>query len=270
MASSSESSGRVGWSVVAIVAVLAALAFVGVRAGGTTTTFASSNHYRTSPRVGPLFSSSTTPMGHHCNASLIHSPSHNLIITAAHCVTGKGEGLRFAAGYRDGIARYGVWDVEAVYVDPAWVARQDPARDWAFLALAPQTINGREVNLEDTVPGFQLGFRSHPSQSILVYGYRATDDVAVGCVSRLRIHHRYAQFNCRGLTGGIDGAPLLLGPYGHRHLLGVVGGLDDGGCYSNITYSAQFGWPMWLSYLRAAAGGPSDVLPAPHERGCDT
>ena len=71
--------------------------------------------------VGPLFLSALglgplLRLPHYCSASVIHSPGHNLAITAAHCVYGTGSGIEFAPGYADGGTPYGVWSVHRAYV----------------------------------------------------------------------------------------------------------------------------------------------------------
>src|SRR5581483_10874289 len=74
------------------------------------------------PRVGAIFfpsvlgSSVRLGLPHICTGSVVHSPAHDLVLTAAHCVAGPGLGYDFAPGYHDGIAPFGVWSVRHAYV----------------------------------------------------------------------------------------------------------------------------------------------------------
>src|SRR5580704_5562537 len=48
--------------------------------------------------------------GHFCTASVVDSPQGDLVMTAAHCVSGLGAGqFAFVPGFRDGRTPYGVW-----------------------------------------------------------------------------------------------------------------------------------------------------------------
>src|ERR1700712_4975124 len=60
------------------------------------------------PAVGVIFDDGLTNP-HSCSASVVQSPGRNLVLTAAHCISGSGAGLQFAPGYVDGKTPYGVW-----------------------------------------------------------------------------------------------------------------------------------------------------------------
>lgn len=45
-----------------------------------------------------------------------------------------------------------------------------------------------------------------------------------------------------------------------NHVVGVVGGLQQGGCSPNVAYSAPFGGAIRHLWQRAQAGGPGDVV----------
>lgn len=100
---------------------------------------------------------------HFCTASVVHSPGHDLIVTAAHCVDGGGP-LWFAPGYRDGTAPHGVWKVREVFYDEEWAERADEDHDLAFASL-DLGEGGRGV--EDAVGAnpSTAGFRAAPSPS---------------------------------------------------------------------------------------------------------
>lgn len=261
----SGSSNRNGWLIGGIVgALILALIVSGGRSGASSPPDA--RHFKGSPRIGPLYYG-VAPDQHSCNASVVDSPSRNLIVTAAHCVSGTGKGMKFLAGY-DLLGHYGVWTVTAAYADQDWITRQNPLRDWAILSVAPQMYKGRRVNIEDVTGAFRLGFKSHPGQSILLAGAAAGTTRSVACRFDIRAYHNYSEFKCGGMGNDMAGAPMLLGPYGHRHILGVVGGLHTGGCRDNVTYAAQFGWSMWVTFARAHSGARSDVLPAANSSRC--
>ena len=40
----------------------------------------------------------------------------------------------------------------------------------------------------------------------------------------------------------MSGAPLLSGPSGYQQIVGVIGGLQDGGCTDDVSYASQLGW----------------------------
>jgi len=89
------------------------------------------------PAVGALFLVSSAGLGKHfCTASVVDSPRGDLVITAAHCVSGKRPGqIAFVPGYHDGDEPYGVWFVTQVVVDTQWRRSQNPEHDVAFLVL---------------------------------------------------------------------------------------------------------------------------------------
>jgi len=99
------------------------------------------------PSVGAIFDHGLTK-AHGCSASVVRSPGRDLVLTAAHCVSGTGAGMLFVPGYLDGNTPYGVWTVQRAWVSPTWVASQDPHNDYAFLQVAPQVIGGRQVRRE--------------------------------------------------------------------------------------------------------------------------
>ena len=52
------------------------------------------------PAVGALFTASAGRLGQHfCTASVVDSPAGDLLITAAHCVTGTSGTIEFVPGY---------------------------------------------------------------------------------------------------------------------------------------------------------------------------
>ncbi|HEX2306882.1 MAG TPA: trypsin-like serine protease [Jatrophihabitantaceae bacterium] len=263
---SSGGTGRIGWVVLA--AVGAALIVMIGRAGADAPKGSgdSAAAPTTSAMIGPLFAAESD--AHPCTASVVDSPDHNLIMTAAHCVQGTGAGMRFIPDYQQSSAPYGAWVVHAAYVDPQWKSNQNPLRDWAFLAVTPHISNGQTVNIQDLTSAFRLGFKWHSGDTVTAFGYYKTTNDPTTCTDQLSQHNQYAEFKCEGFGAGMSGAPFLSGPSGYQQIVGVIGGLQHGGCTDDISYASQMGWPVYVTYLRAASGAPSDQAPTPAKVHC--
>ena len=190
---------------------------------------------------------------HFCSASVVHSAGRDLVITAAHCVYGTGLTLEFVPGFHAGQAPYGVWSVTRIYVDPGWRSGQNPARDVAVLTVAP--LKGRQI--EDVVGSRRLG-SPVVGASTTVRGYPITAGAPSVCSGRLSLTSGYPTVRCPagGMTDGVSG-----GAFTQRGtVVGVIGGLHQGGCTASVDYSAPFG--AWTSRLvgRAQAGAPGDLV----------
>lgn len=222
------------------------------------------------PTVGPLFLSGVQ-QPHNCSASVLDSASRDLIITAAHCFAGSGAGVRFVPGYRDGSTPYGVWTVTQAYVDPSWRADQDPRYDVAVLKVRRRQLDGRSVGVQDVVGANLLGLPAKGA-SVRVPAYSmGLDDEPIGCQGSLYLTEGYPSFDCPGYVGGTSGAPFLRpSPQADRGnvIVGVIGGLHQGGCSDDTSYSAAFGSAVYLLRQRATAGRTPDVLPRPPASGC--
>ena len=88
------------------------------------------------PRVGALFEHCASG-NHFCTASVVASPGHDLLITAAHCIHGgKGGGYKsdivFIPGYVDGSTPYGMWTPSKLLVDPRRAQSSDPDLDVGY------------------------------------------------------------------------------------------------------------------------------------------
>lgn len=203
------------------------------------------------PSVLGLLPSLQAP--HFCSASVVHSAGRNLVITAAHCVFGVGVGIEFAPGFHDGATPYGVWSVTGIYVDPGWQSGQSAARDVAVLVIAP--LNGRHV--EDVVGGRALGAPVNGAQTT-VRGYPLTAGAPSVCTSRLSLTSGYPTATCPagGMTDGVSGGAFVQG----NAVVGVVGGLEQGGCSATVAYSSPFA--AWTTQLfnRAQAGSAGDLV----------
>lgn len=220
------------------------------------------------PTVGALFSGGLDG-GHSCSASVVDSPGADLVLTAAHCVAGTGAGLEFVPGYADGTAPHGVWAVTAAYADPSWLSAQDPAHDYAVLRIAHQMIDRRSLGVEDVVGAHSLGPAPAPGAPVTVDGYAAgADDLPVSCSSTVELTGAYPTFVCHGFVDGTSGGPWLQGAGASTQLVGVIGGLNQGGCTEGTSYSAPFDADTAALLQRAAAGLDPDTLPAAGTSGC--
>jgi V8-like Glu-specific endopeptidase len=218
--------------------------------------------------TGPLFFPSVLGLGpplelpHYCTASVLHSPGRDLIITAAHCVLdGTGAAVEFAPGYHDGVSPRGVWAVRQVYVDHAWREDQDPQDDVAILRVAAHG----DTEIEDVTGGSTLGGAPAPGTALTVTGYVAgTGGRALRCTARSYDTDGFPTVDCPGYADGVSGGPWLRG----RRLVGVIGGLHQGGCTADTSYTAAFGAAVQHLLARAERGGPGDNAPLPGSDGC--
>jgi len=235
------------------------------RPAGTPT----ARHFRGIPTVGPLF----PPGGsvHTCTASVIGSPAGNLLITAAHCIAGTADGYTFAPGYHDGIEPFGSWTVVGAYGAPGWIAHQLPERDVAFLQVAPRQIDGHLVQIQDVTGANQLGPAPASGQLVTVPAYAVgQDDEPVTCSAHVYFRGPYPAFNCNPYVDGTSGAPWLQHRGQDSMVVGIIGGLHQGGCYAWTSYSAPFGPSTTRTYADAFSGREPVTLPAAGSDGCTT
>ncbi len=227
------------------------------------------HHFDGIPTVGPLF----PPGGsaHTCTAGVIESPVGNVLITAAHCIAGTADGYTFAPGYHDGVEPFGSWTVVGANGPPAWIQHQSPQHDVAFLEVAPRRINGRAEQIQDVTGADQLGTAPSSGQPVTVPAYTiGQDDKPITCTARVYFRGPYPAFDCNPYVDGTSGAPWLEHRDKHWVVVGVIGGLQQGGCFAWTSYSAPFGPTTWRAYADAASGGGTDLLPSAGSDGCTT
>ena len=209
------------------------------------------------PAVGALFTTSHGKLGHHfCTASVVNSPGGDLLVTAAHCVSGTS-GLAFVPGY-DGSATppYGVWTVTRVYTDQSWRASADPDDDVAFLQVGQP---GSIVPIEDVTGAEQLEIGTPARQLVEVIGYPDATNEPIACRNWTREPMSdQLEFDCGGYTDGTSGGPFLadVNPLtGQGTLVGVIGGYEQGGLTPQVSYSSMFRANVAALYQLAEAGG---------------
>ncbi|HLI42080.1 MAG TPA: serine protease [Streptosporangiaceae bacterium] len=211
------------------------------------------------PAVGALFTTNAgTLASHFCTASVIDSPPGDLVVTAAHCVSGDPPrtSIAFVPGYHDGKAPYGVWAVTKVYVDQAWAASADPDDDVAILRVSQP---GSSVPIQDVTGADKLATGTPARQLVQVIGYPDGGSEPITCQNWTK--HPMAdqiEFDCGGYTDGTSGGPFLAGvsvSTGQGTVIGVIGGYEQGGDVPQVSYSAMFGANVAALYQAAVAGG---------------
>jgi V8-like Glu-specific endopeptidase len=195
------------------------------------------------PAVGALFTVTGGGLGRHfCTASVVDSPAGDLLITAAHCVTGRAPGtIAFVPGYHTGHEPYGIWPVKQVIADNDWLSSGNPDHDVAFLVVH-QPGSGQQI--QNLTSGEELGTGWRARVRVHVLGYPDATQQPVTCANetrRFRAHEM--EFDCGGYTDGTSGGPFLarLGSAGTGTVIGVIGGYERGGYLPAVSYSPRFG-----------------------------
>jgi V8-like Glu-specific endopeptidase len=197
-------------------------------------------------RVGALFSQDGGA-SHFCTASVVASPRHDLLITAAHCINGGKNGggyakdLVFVPGYRDGSQPYGVWRVSKLFVAPQWARSSNPDYDVGFVALDD---NGGK-NIQDVLGANHVGFNPRFQSLVHVTGYPDKSDAPVTCRNlTAKQSATQLRFSCHGFFGGTSGSPWVarFNPLTRTGtIIGVIGGYQAGGDTDSVSYSSYFG-----------------------------
>jgi V8-like Glu-specific endopeptidase len=210
------------------------------------------------PAVGALFTTSAGRLGRHfCTASVVHSPAGDLVITAAHCVTGTSDTIKFVPGYDRGNQPYGVWTVTKVYVDQAWKSSSSDDDDFAFLRVSQP---GSSVPVENVTGAERLAAGPPVSRQLVqVIGYPDATNQPITCQNRLRQPMAgQLEFDCDGYTNGTSGGPFLSEvdrATGQGLVIGVIGGYQQGGDTPQVSYSAVLGANATALYKQAVADG---------------
>jgi V8-like Glu-specific endopeptidase len=210
------------------------------------------------PAVGALFTLSGGQLGRHfCTASVVDSPPGDLVITAAHCVSGLAPGqIAFVPDYRNGVAPYGVWLTSEVLSDSAWQASNDPDHDVAFLVVHR---TGSTDRIQDLTGGEQLGIGWSARAWVDVIGYPDGTERPISCQNESKpLGASEMEFDCGGYTNGTSGGPFLgrVNPgTGDGTVIGVIGGYEQGGDIASVSYSPGFGRAVQALYQIAITQG---------------
>jgi V8-like Glu-specific endopeptidase len=205
--------------------------------------------------VGALFTSTSGKLDNHfCTASVVNSPAGDLAITAAHCMANVSGTIMFAPGYHNGDVPYGTWQVAKVYVDQAWTSSQSQNDDVAFLKLVRP---GSSVPIEDVTGAESLATGTSAKQLVQVIGYPDGEGEPIYCDNwTSQPQADQLQFDCGGYTDGTSGGPFLTdvsSTTGQGTVIGVIGGLDQGGYTPQVSYSIEFESNVAALYKQAEA-----------------
>ncbi len=207
--------------------------------------------------VGALFSRTASGQlsRHFCTASVVDSPAGDLVITAAHCVSGLAPSqVAFVPDYSHGQRPYGVWTVSQIIVDQRWLSSADPDDDFAFLIVGQP---GSNLTLQVLTGGEVLGIGESAGQTVRVAGYPDGQDGLIACENAaLGFSPTQLRFDCGGFTDGTSGSPMLAGSHSAGHadtVIGVIGGYQKGGDTPSVSYAARFGTQMATLYQTALA-----------------
>jgi V8-like Glu-specific endopeptidase len=243
---------------VSVLAWLVALALAGATGAASPSEELGTSHTassdRVSDRVGAVFSGGLGGT-HYCTASVVDSPKGNMIVTAAHCLSGDDGDKVFVPGYRDGAAPHGAWRITRTFEDPAWVAGGDPDVDVAFALVEP--VSGRSV--QQTLGANRLAVDEGFDHVVTVTGYPGATDLPITCSDLVdRFSATQMRIDCTGYSDGTSGSPWLIpGQGGPTHdegtVIGVIGGFETGGYTDDISYSSYFGDRVGDLYRQAVA-----------------
>ncbi|MCR6487581.1 serine protease [Amycolatopsis sp. OK19-0408] len=182
---------------------------------------------KTTSPIGALFANGS----HFCTASVVHSTTGDLVLTAAHCVK---DGMAFVPGYHDGVAPLGMWTVTDVAVAAGWTSAADPDLDFAFLTVQQA---GTTASLESLTGANVLGVDRGFTNRITLTGYPDTSDSPVVCEGTTTRSDTFQQrVACPGFPDGTSGGPWVTG----GAVVGVIGGYQLGGDTPDVSYSAYF------------------------------
>ncbi|MFD5462265.1 trypsin-like serine peptidase [Kitasatospora sp. NPDC127059] len=205
---------------------------------------------RETSTVGALFSGPVGAGDHFCTASVLHSATGNLLLTAAHCLS-SASGVTFAPGYRDGSAPYGTWQVTAVHTASGWSQNGDVDEDFAILETAPN--NGR--NVEDVVGGNKLGADEPFGSTVRLYGYPADAEKPNLCTNTTGQQSTYQRvIQCPSYPAGTSGGPWI--DIATGDVVGAIGGYQQGGDSDDTSYSAYFDHTIATLYTQVEGSAP--------------
>jgi V8-like Glu-specific endopeptidase len=205
--------------------------------------------YDTKPYAmnGAIFRGAVSSGDHFCSAGVVDSEGKDLIVTAAHCVSGGTTGLYFVPGYHDGQAPYGVWPLDRTTTDNRWDNDQDEDLDVAFVSVRP--LNGRKI--QDVVGGYTLGTDQKMTRVVRITGYPGSADAPITCANRATAYHSHKQrIDCTAYTGGTSGSPWVTR---NGDVIGVIGGHQEGGNTPDTSYSPYFDDDVRALYKEAVA-----------------
>jgi hypothetical protein len=211
-------------------------------------------------RVGAIYLDGSPQ--HVCTGSVLHSTAGNLVLTAAHCLAGAAQ-ITFVPGLSGDEAPPDLWTADNVYLDPRWVSSKDPHADYAIARVTNDHAGSVESHAGLALT---LGTTPSPGSHVTVVGYPSgVGGSPIGCQGSTAVTDGgFPSLVCQGLVGGTSGAPWVSG----TTVIGLIGGLERGGCAENVSYSAPFDDHIAQLLVRAEAGGPGDPVPVDLDDTC--
>ena len=200
-------------------------------------------------------------------ASVVDSPSGDVIATAAHCLSGNAKDLEFVPMYHDGQAPYGAVERDRRLRQPALDAAPGSAGGFRLPDRQPAARRRKGAHGAERRGRRPAGHRAaRPRGGPSWSGTPRAAAVSRSSAStRPSPGHGYPAFRCGGFVGGTSGGPWLADyntQTGRGDLYGVTGGRHQGGCVNWVSYSSSFNADTMAVYERAVAGQPPDVIPA--------
>jgi hypothetical protein len=111
-----------------------------------------------------------------------------------------------------------------------------------------------------------LGTAPTTGTIVAVTGYPlSVGGAPIGCrVGTATAPGGFPSLHCFGLIDGTSGAPWRT----DTAVVGLIGGLDGGGCDEQVSYSPPFDGHVADLLHRAEGGGPGDTAPDVFANGC--
>jgi hypothetical protein len=204
--------------------------------------------------------------GHFCTGSVVNSPHHNIVLTAAHCVVtdvNLKNPIWFLPDFANGSPNdtYGRWQVSRVIIPSGYVQLPSSPYDYAFLVLKPFRGGNAQDRTGALSPVANVAVHNTPAT---IAGYNKTMGSLSWCQSKINVTHfspplnQYEYGNCaktstdpEGLWDGTSGGPFI--ETGTTRVIGLMGGYEQGGSTRWTEYSALLGNDFSALYNQAKA-----------------
>jgi hypothetical protein len=189
--------------------------------------------------------------------------SRRTVVAYVHRFGADGVDASFVPAFAESAGPQDFWHIDAVYLDPRWLATQSPLADFAVARVSRQDGGSVEAAVGG---GLTIGSSPPVGTDVVVTGYPlGVGGAPVGCAADMAALERgYPSIRCAGLVDGTSGAPWLSA----STVVGITGGLDGGGCEQNVSYAPPFDGAIKQLITRAEAGGPGDAAPSAFEDDC--
>ena len=203
--------------------------------------------------VGALFTlAASGKLGRHfCTASVVDSPMGDLVVTAAHCVgPNMADRMAFVPDYAAGNIPDGIWTVTHVLMDSQWTSSRNPDDDFAFLIVSQP---GSTASVQQLTGGEAIGIDMPAGRRVKLAGYNDSQDALISCENTAHlVNGTQFELQCGRFAGGTSGSPFLA-TAGRETVIGVLGGYEQGGLSTSVSYAARFNAQFAALYRTAVA-----------------